>query len=221
LGAVVYYSVGKFTAGEFAAFIGALLMLIPPIKSLTKMNETVQVGWQPAQSVFGLIDIRSEIDDGQHEIARAKGEIEFKGVGLRYENAKSNALHQLSFTIKPGEKLALVGRSGGGKSTMINLFPRFYENQEGLVLLDGVDIRAMKLANLRAQFALVSQDVVLFNDTVFNNIAYGALRDASEEKVIARRKLRMLGSLFKNCRKGFRVSLVIGVSDSQVANANV
>jgi len=107
---------------------------------------------------------------------------------LRYESAKSNALNQISFTIKPGEKLALVGRSGGGKTTMVNLLPRFYEHQEGLVLLDGVDVRALKLANLREQFALVSQDVVLFNDTVFNNIAYGALREVSEEKVIAAAK---------------------------------
>jgi len=188
LGAVVYYSVGKFTAGEFAAFIGALLMLIPPIKSLTKMNETVQVGVAAAQSVFGLIDTQAELDEGRLEIGRAKGEIEFKSVGLRYENAKGNALNQLSFVINPGEKLALVGRSGGGKTTMVNLLPRFYEHQEGMVLLDGVDIRALKLTNLREQFALVSQDVVLFNDTVFNNIAYGALRGASEEKVIAAAK---------------------------------
>jgi len=188
LGAVVYYSVGKFTAGEFAAFIGALLMLIPPIKSLTKMNETVQVGVAAAQSVFGLIDTQPELDEGAHEIGRAKGEIEFKSVGLRYESAKSNALNQLSFVIKPGEKLALVGRSGGGKTTMVNLLPRFYEHQEGLVLLDGMDIRALKLSNLREQFALVSQDVVLFNDTVFNNIAYGALRGTSEESVIAAAK---------------------------------
>ncbi len=188
LGAVVYYSVGKFTAGEFAAFIGALLMLIPPIKSLTKMNETIQVGLAAAQSIFGLIDTIPEVDEGKHEISRAKGEIEFKGVGLRYENAKSNALSQLSFMIKPGEKLALVGRSGGGKTTMVNLLPRFYEHQEGMVLLDGVDTRALTLTNLREQFALVSQDVVLFNDTVFNNIAYGALRDATEDKVIAAAK---------------------------------
>jgi subfamily B ATP-binding cassette protein MsbA len=107
---------------------------------------------------------------------------------LRYENAKSNALNQLSFVIKPGEKLALVGRSGGGKTTMVNLLPRFYDHQEGLVLLDGMDIRAFKLSHLREQFALVSQDVVLFNDSVFNNIAYGVLRDVSEEKVIAAAK---------------------------------
>ncbi|HEY8119147.1 MAG TPA: lipid A export permease/ATP-binding protein MsbA [Methylophilaceae bacterium] len=188
LGLVVFYAVGKFSAGEFAAFIGALLMLIAPIKSLSGMNEDLQVGLAAAQSVFPLIDTVPENDDGIREIVRAKGEIEFRGVGLRYENAKRQALNNLSFTVKPGEKLALVGRSGGGKTTLVNLLPRFYELQQGLVLLDGMDIRAMTLKNLRQQFALVSQDVILFNDTVFNNIAYGVLRGASEEQVIAAAK---------------------------------
>ena len=184
LGAVVYYSVGKFTAGEFAAFIGALMMLIPPIKSLTKMNEVVQLGVAAAQSVFGLIDTESENDKGTQVMARSKGEIEFRGVSLMYETAKKNALNALSFTIKPGEKLALIGRSGGGKSSMVNLIPRFYEHQQGQVLLDGVDTRDLTLSSLRDQFALVSQEVVLFNDSVFNNIAYGALRGVSEAQVI-------------------------------------
>ena len=184
LGAVVYYSVGKFTAGEFAAFIGALMMLIPPIKSLTKMNEVVQLGVAAAQSVFGLIDTESENDKGTQGMTRSKGEIEFREVSLMYETAKKNALNALNFTIKPGEKLALIGRSGGGKSSMVNLIPRFYEHQQGQVLLDGVDTRDLTLSSLRDQFALVSQDVVLFNDTVFNNIAYGALRGVSEAQVI-------------------------------------
>jgi subfamily B ATP-binding cassette protein MsbA len=202
LGAVVFYSMGKFTAGEFAAFIGALMMLIPPIKSLTKMNETVQIGVAAAQSVFGLIDSRPEADEGTHFIKRAKGEIEFKVLGLRYEGAKSNALNQLSFAIKPGEKLALVGRSGGGKTTLVNLLPRFYEQQQGLVLLDGVDTRAVNLANLREQFALVSQDVILFNDTVFNNIAYGALRGATEAQVIAAAKAAHAWEFIQQLPKG-------------------
>lgn len=185
LGLVVFYAVGKFSAGEFAAFIGALLMLIAPIKSLTSLNEDLQVGLAAAQSIFTLIDMPPEVDDGSKEIERARGEIEFRGVGLRYENAKRQALNNLTFTVKPGEKVALVGRSGGGKTTLVNLLPRFYELQQGLVLLDGMDVRAMTLKNLRKQFALVSQDVILFNDTVFNNIAYGVLRGASEEQVIA------------------------------------
>jgi subfamily B ATP-binding cassette protein MsbA len=188
LGLVVFYAVGKFSAGEFAAFIGALLMLISPIKSLTGLNEELQVGLAAAQSVFALMDSPPELDDGQKEIARSKGEIEFRSVGLRYENAKRSALDNLSFSVRPGEKLALVGRSGGGKTTLVNLLPRFYELQQGLILLDGLDIRAMTLKNLRSQFALVSQDVILFNDSVFNNIAYGVLRGVTEQEVIAAAK---------------------------------
>lgn len=188
LGMVVFYAAGRFTAGEFAAFIGALLMLIAPIKSLSSMNEDLQLGIAAAQSIFALIDTQPELDEGSHEIGRARGEIEFRGVSLRYENAKRLALNNLSFTVEPGEKVALVGRSGGGKTTLVNLLPRFYELQQGMILLDGMDIRAFTLKNLRSQFALVSQDVVLFNDTVFNNIAYGTLRDVSEDQVIAAAK---------------------------------
>jgi subfamily B ATP-binding cassette protein MsbA len=188
LGLVVFYATGRFTAGEFAAFIAALLMLISPIKSLSGMNEDLQLGIAAAQSLFALIDTNSELDGGDKQIARARGEIEFRGVSLRYENATRLALNNLSFVVKPGEKIALVGRSGGGKTTLVNLLPRFYELQQGLVLLDGMDVRALTLKNLRSQFALVSQDVVLFNDTVYNNIAYGALRNAGEDQVIAAAK---------------------------------
>ena len=184
LGLVVYYAVGRFSAGEFAAFIGALLMLISPIKNLTSINEDLQVSIAAAQSVFQVMDYPAEVDLGLREINRAEGEIEFKQVSLRYENAKRMALNNLSFTVNPGEKIALVGRSGGGKTTLVNLLPRFYELQQGAVLLDGIDIRELSLKNLREQFSLVSQDVILFNDTVFNNIAYGVLRDASELDVI-------------------------------------
>jgi len=188
LSLVVFYAVGKFSAGEFAAFIGALLMLIPPIKSLTGLNEELQIGLAAAQSVFTLMDTVPEADDGQMEAARVKGKIELRDVSLRYENARRPALNHLDLTVEPGQKVALVGRSGGGKTTLVNLLPRFYELQQGLVLLDGMDIRAMKLRSLRQQFALVSQDVILFNDTVFNNIAYGVLRGVSEDEVIAAAK---------------------------------
>ncbi len=184
LAMVVYYALGRFTVGEFAAFIGALLMLISPIKHITAATEDFQVGLAAAQSVFEVIDSPSEVSDGEKTLQHVRGEIEFKNVSLRYDNAKKPALNNLSFTIKPGEKLALVGRSGGGKTTLVNLLPRFYELQQGLVLLDGIDIRALEIKNLRTQFSLVSQDVILFNDTIFNNIAYGVLRNATEAEVI-------------------------------------
>jgi len=163
-------------------------MLISPIKHIAAANEDFQVGLAAAQSIFEVMDAVPEQDEGKIEIKRAKGEIEFRNVTLRYENASGVALDNLSFNIKAGEKVALVGRSGGGKTTLVNLLPRFYELQQGLVLLDGVDVRAVKLRSLREQFALVSQDIVLFNDTIFNNIAYGVLRIATEDEVIAAAK---------------------------------
>jgi subfamily B ATP-binding cassette protein MsbA len=184
LGLVVYYATGRFTAGEFAAFIGALLMLIAPIKSLTSLNDDIQIGLTAAHSVFSIIDTPAQIDDGTEEIKRAKGQIEMRGVSLHYDHAKHAALNNISLNIKPGEKIALVGRSGGGKTTLVNLLPRFYELQQGAVLIDGLDIRSMTLKSLREQFSMVSQEVVLFNDTVFNNIAYGSLRYVTEAQVI-------------------------------------
>jgi subfamily B ATP-binding cassette protein MsbA len=184
LGLVVYYAVGRFSAGEFAAFVGALLMLIAPIKNLTAVNEDLQVSLSAAQSVFEVIDTHAEVNEGEKEIGRAQGAIAFKNVTLNYTNTKKPALNNLSFSIAPGEKIALVGRSGGGKTTLVNLLPRFYELQQGLIMLDGIDIRSIELKNLRSQFALVSQDIILFNDTIFNNIAYGVLRDASEAEVL-------------------------------------
>ena len=202
LGMVVYYAAGRFTAGEFAAFLGALLMLIAPIKSLTSMNEDLQMGIAAAQSMFAVMDSSGEKDEGHTEIGRARGEIEFRDVTLRYENAKRNALNNLSLTVKPGEKVALVGRSGGGKTTLVNLLPRFYELQQGLILLDGVDVRSLTLKNLRQQFALVSQDVILFNDTVFNNIAYGDLRNTPEEQVIDAAKAAYAWEFIQNLPNG-------------------
>lgn len=184
LGLVVYYATGRFTAGEFAAFIGALLMLIAPIKSLTSLNADIQTGLAAAQSIFSLIDTPAQIDDGTKVIKRAKGQIDMHGVSLHYDHAKHAALNNINLNIQSGEKIALVGRSGGGKTTLVNLFPRFYELQQGMVMIDGLDIRSMTLKSLREQFSMVSQEVVLFNDTVFNNIAYGALRNVTEAQVI-------------------------------------
>lgn len=188
LALVVYYALGQFTVGEFAAFVGALLMLIAPIKHISSANEDFQIGLAAAQSVFDVIDTPSEMDEGTKLLEKARGEIEFRHVTLHYPNAKKPALNDLSFKVHPGEKVALVGKSGGGKTSLVNLLPRFYEIQHGTILLDGIDIRAFELGNLREQFSLVSQDIVLFNDTIFNNIAYGALKHTPEDAVIAAAK---------------------------------
>ena len=142
LSSIVFYSFGKFTAGEFAAFFGALLMLIAPIKNLTAVNDRNQVGLSAAQSVFGLIDQDLELDSGKKIIKKAKGNIRFHNVSFKYESTKQDVLKDINLSIKAGEKIALVGKSGGGKTTLVNLIPKFYNIDEGKILLDGMDIYA-------------------------------------------------------------------------------
>ncbi len=204
LGLVIYYAIGNFSVGEFAAFVGALLMLISPIKHIAAANEDLQVGLTAAQSIFDVIDSHPEVDKGLLTIGRAKGDIEFKNVTLHYADTPNPALDNLSFTIKAGEKVALVGRSGGGKTSLVNLLPRFYELQGGAVFLDGMDCHTIQLKNLRQQFALVSQDIILFNDTIFNNIAYGVLRSATEDEVISAAKAANIWEFIQQLPNGLQ-----------------
>jgi ATP-binding cassette, subfamily B, bacterial MsbA len=175
----------RATLGEFAAFMTAMLMLLAPLKHLTEINAPLQRGLAAAESVFALIDTPEEEDRGTGVIARARGEIEFQAVGLTYSTRTEPALRGVSFKVRPGETVALVGGSGGGKTTLANLLPRFYSPDSGRVLLDGQDIQSLTLASLRGNLALVSQDVVLFNDSIRANIAYGAMGKASEQEIIA------------------------------------
>ena len=184
LSGIAFYSFGKFSAGQFAAFFGALLMIIAPIKSLTSINDKIQIAIAAAKSVFALMDETPEIDHGSKTIKHAKGHIKISNLTFKYQNSKHNILDGINLTIKPGEKLALVGKSGGGKTTFINLLPRFYEIEKGEILLDGININDIKLKNLRSHYSLVSQDTILFNDSIMNNIAYGALdRSVSKDEV--------------------------------------
>ena len=163
----------KISAGDFVSFIGAMMLLMPCLKRLSTVNASLQRGIAAAEGIFALLDEQPEPDTGSRALARAGGAVEFRNVSFRYRPEQPPVLQDLSFTMRPGQMVALVGRSGSGKSTLAGLLPRFYDVQEGGVLLDGVDLREYRLAELRAQIALVSQDVVLFNDTVADNIAYG------------------------------------------------
>jgi subfamily B ATP-binding cassette protein MsbA len=176
---------GLISVGEFASFFTAMLLLLAPLKHLTEINAPLQRGLAAAESVFGLIDTPVEEDTGTQVLTRAHGEIEFHDVSLTYSTRTEPALHSVSFAVRPGETVALVGGSGGGKTTLVNLLPRFYSPQSGRVLLDGHDIQALRLESLRANLALVSQDVVLFNDTIRANIAYGGMGAAGDAEVIA------------------------------------
>jgi subfamily B ATP-binding cassette protein MsbA len=172
------------TVGGFMAFLTALLMMLPALRRLTGANQALQRGLAAAESVFRLMDEPPEKDTGTREIGRAKGEVTFQDVGFSYPGGTRKALDGVTFSIKPGETVALVGASGAGKSTLANLLPRFYSPDAGQILLDGIDIAALKLGSLRANIALVSQDIVLFNDTVAANIAYGRLAGTSSAEVI-------------------------------------
>jgi ATP-binding cassette, subfamily B, bacterial MsbA len=183
LALVVYYSVGRFTPGEFAAFVGALLMLISPIKKLTAINEQIQIGIAAAISIFSVMDEVKEKDTGKKVFKKINGHIEFKNVSFSYERIKRPVLKNINFTIKPGEKIALVGKSGGGKTSLVNLIPRFYELDSGSILIDKINITQIKLNDLRHHLSLVSQDTILFNDTIYNNIAYGNLNKMDFKKV--------------------------------------
>jgi len=172
------------TVGGFVSFLTALLLVFQPLRRLTGVNQTLQRGLAAAESVFRLIDERPESDTGTREIGRAKGKVEFKAVGFGYPGSARPAVDRVSFSIESGETVALVGASGAGKSTLANLLPRFYAPDSGQILLDGVDIATLKLGNLRANIALVSQDIVLFNDTVAANIAYGRLGGTSRTDIV-------------------------------------
>jgi len=175
----------KTTIGTFMSYLAGLMILLGPIKNLTAVSETLQRGLAAAESVFGLIDQKPEVDTGIKDLGRARGEIEFRDVRLTYPGAERPALDGVSLRLAPGETLALVGLSGSGKSSLVNLLPRFYAPTSGEILLDGVNIKDITLVSLRANIALVSQDVLLFNDTVAANIGYGRLSGATESEIIA------------------------------------
>jgi ATP-binding cassette, subfamily B, bacterial MsbA len=177
--------VTRATVGEFASFMTAMLMLLAPIKHLAELNPHIQRGLAAAESVFGLMDTPPEEDRGHVAIGRARGEVTFEDVHFTYPTRVEPALAGIDLRIRPGETLALAGPSGGGKTTLVNLLPRFYSPSTGRILLDGHDIQALTLDSLRANTALVSQEIVLFNDTIYANIAYGRMAEAPEKDVIA------------------------------------
>jgi len=175
----------RATVGEFASFVTAMLLLLAPIKRLTEINAPLQRGLAAAESVFGMVDTPVEDESGTVVLARARGEVVYEKVTFTYPSRTEPALQDIDLHIRPGETVALVGGSGGGKTTLVNLLPRFYAPTGGRVLLDGHDIQALTLESLRANIALVSQEIVLFNDSIYANIAYGTMNGASEREVIA------------------------------------
>lgn len=195
LSAVLYLSTVKgldiedLTAGSFTVVFSSMMAMLRPLKSLTNVNSQFQRGMAACQTLFEFLDLPTEEDKGKIEIKRAKGNIEFKNVSFTYEGKENPALNQVSFSIPKGKTVALVGRSGSGKSTIANLLTRFYNIDSGEILLDGVNVQDYTLANLREQCSIVSQQVHLFNDTIANNIAYAATDKFSREAIIQAAKV--------------------------------
>ena len=183
--ALLQSSQSHITVGGFVSFVTAMLLLLAPLKRLTDVNAPLQRGLAAAESIFSLLDQMPEDDRGTRTLARAKGGIAFDNVSFSYDGAAKPALQGVSLDIRPGQTVALVGPSGSGKSTLAALIPRFYSPDSGRIIIDGEDIQDLTLASLRRNIALVSQEVVLFNDTVAANIAYGASAGATETEIIA------------------------------------
>ena len=174
---------GRLNAGGFVTLMFSMMAIIPALKQLTNVQGMMQRGVASAERLFGVLDAADESDEGTRPLQRAQGLVEFRNVSARYPGQVQAALEAISFTARPGTVTAIVGRSGSGKSTLASLIPRFYQHEQGQILLDDVKVQDFTLRSLRRQIALVTQQVTLFNDTVSNNIAYGDLAGAPVEEV--------------------------------------
>ena len=215
------------TVGEFAAFVTAMMLIISPIKHLADINQPLQRGLIAAELIFGLIDesIEEELNDtGTRSIQKAQGAIEFKNLGFSYTDSNANGdlatrevLRDINLSIKPGEIIAFVGPSGSGKTTLVNLLPRFYSPTKGEILLDGFNVKEYKLNDLRHQIAFVSQDVILFNDTIAANVAYGVVNknDIDRSLVLQALQAANLSDMVRDLPEG--IDSIIGDNGNRLS----
>ena len=200
---------GRLTAGEFTSFIAALLLMYGPVKKLSRVNANLQQAVAASERVFELLDTHTEVHEAGDAIALAplKSSIEFRNVGFAYDEGHARpALRGVSLTVRAGQMVAIVGRSGAGKTTLINLLPRFYDVTDGSILMDGVDIRRGTLASLRAQIGMVTQDTVLFDDTIGHNIAYG-VPEATPEQIEAAARTAHAHDFIAQLPDGYRTRI--------------
>ena len=195
---------GSMTPGEFFSFLTAMFMAYTPIRKLAGSNNQIQQALAAAERVFGVLDLKTEQDaeKGRLELPRIAQSVTFDDVTFHYESQSVPALNDINLTIRAGEMVALVGSSGSGKTTLVNLIPRFYEPTAGRILIDGVDIQSYTLRSLRSQIGMVSQDVVLFDDSIRNNIAFGR-EDATDEDIIQAARLAYAHDFVERLPQGY------------------
>jgi len=195
------------STGEFVAYLLAAFMIPRPIQLLAHANNDIQKGIAAATDIFEVLDVTTELDQGTITQAKGKGALRFENVSFSYPNTAHPAIKKINFSIKPGQTVAIVGASGSGKTTLTNLIPRFYDYSKGRILLDGVEIDQYSLSCLREQIALVTQNITLFNDTVFNNIAYGTLSSISEAAVIKAADDAYASEFIKSLAQGMQTEI--------------
>ena len=205
--AMVQSAEGMTTIGGFASFITATLMMNAPLKRLSDLNAPIQRGLAAAEHIFALLDEPAERDTGSVTLDQVRGEIVFDQVTYRYPEAERDALSEINLVVKPGERIALVGPSGGGKSTFANLLPNFLHVTGGEIRIDGHPIDTIHLQSLRQKIALVTQEVLLFNDTVANNIAFGSTRQLSQEEIRAAAKAAHALEFIEALPEGFETQV--------------
>jgi subfamily B ATP-binding cassette protein MsbA len=206
LALVIYLSVGRnahiISAGSFVAFFTAMGSALKPVRDLSQINNNISRGVTAAESIFELLDEPDEINTGTQVLDKVKGELEINNVSFKYRPEAEWALKNIKLSIPAGKTVAFVGRSGSGKSSLMSLIGRFYQPTEGEILLDGVDIQALELSNLRSYIAIVSQHVTLFDNTIFHNIAFGLRNDANTEEVIQACKAAHAWEFIQNLPQG-------------------
>ena len=194
---------GNLSPGSFMSFFGAMMLMMQPLRRITNVNATLQRGIAAGDSLFRIIDEEDEVDSGTYRSEDVCGKVEFRNVSFSYGDEDSPVLHDVSFTVEAGKSIAIVGHSGGGKSTLVGLLPRFYDVQSGEILLDGTPVQDYELANLRSNISLVSQDVILFNDTIANNLAYGQLRQCTRAELLQAADAAHVMDFVKDLPDGF------------------
>jgi subfamily B ATP-binding cassette protein MsbA len=194
---------GDLSPGSFMSFFGAMMLMLQPLRRITNVNATLQRGIAAGDSLFRIIDEKDEVDSGSYASDKIRGKVEFRNISFSYNDEDAKVLQDVSFTVEAGKSIAIVGHSGSGKTTLVSLLPRFYDVDKGEILLDGTPVQDYELANLRSHISLVSQDVILFNDTIANNLAYGQLRQCTHSELMAAAEAAYVTDFVKDLPDGF------------------